>query len=46
VPESLVADVLGWLAEHGFGEVEEITSVEEHLTFALPHELRRDRTAV
>jgi 4-hydroxy-3-methylbut-2-enyl diphosphate reductase len=44
VPESLVADVLTWLAEHGFGNVEEVTSVEEHLTFALPHELRRDRS--
>jgi 4-hydroxy-3-methylbut-2-enyl diphosphate reductase len=41
VPESLVTDVVGWLAEHGFGNVEEVTSVEEHLTFALPHELRR-----
>jgi 4-hydroxy-3-methylbut-2-en-1-yl diphosphate reductase len=40
VPESLVADVLAWLAGHGFGRVEEVTSVEEHLTFALPHELR------
>ncbi len=45
VPESLVADVLAWLAEHGFADVEEITAVEEHLTFALPHELRRDRNA-
>jgi 4-hydroxy-3-methylbut-2-enyl diphosphate reductase len=46
VPETLVADVLGWLAEHGFGAVEEVTSVVETLTFALPHELRRDRPAV
>jgi 4-hydroxy-3-methylbut-2-en-1-yl diphosphate reductase len=46
VPESLVAEVLEWLAAHGFGDVEEVTSVEEHLTFALPHELRRDRPAV
>jgi 4-hydroxy-3-methylbut-2-en-1-yl diphosphate reductase len=45
VPESLVADVLAWLAEHGFGDVEEITAVEEHLTFALPHELRPERSA-
>jgi 4-hydroxy-3-methylbut-2-enyl diphosphate reductase len=44
VPETLVAQVLEWLAAHGFGEVEEITAVEEHLTFALPHELRRDRS--
>jgi 4-hydroxy-3-methylbut-2-enyl diphosphate reductase len=45
VPESLVADLLAWLAEHGFDDVEQITAVEEHLTFALPHELRRDRPA-
>jgi 4-hydroxy-3-methylbut-2-enyl diphosphate reductase len=45
VPETLVSDVLGWLAAHGFDDVEEVTSVEEHLTFALPHELRRDRPA-
>jgi 4-hydroxy-3-methylbut-2-en-1-yl diphosphate reductase len=45
VPESLVADLLAWLAEHGFDDVEQITAVEEHLTFALPHELRRDRAA-
>ena len=45
VPESLVADVLTWLAEHGFGQVEVVTAVEEHLTFALPHELRPDRSA-
>jgi 4-hydroxy-3-methylbut-2-enyl diphosphate reductase len=43
VPESLVADVLGWLAEHGYGEVEEVTTAEERLVFALPHELRRTR---
>jgi 4-hydroxy-3-methylbut-2-enyl diphosphate reductase len=42
VPESLVADVLGWLAARGYGAVEEVTAAEERLTFALPHELRRD----
>jgi 4-hydroxy-3-methylbut-2-enyl diphosphate reductase len=46
VPESLVAAVLGWLADHGYAEVEEVTAVEERLTFALPRELRRDRPAV
>jgi len=46
VPESLVAEVLAWLADRGFGAVEEVTSVVETLTFALPHELRRDRPAV
>jgi 4-hydroxy-3-methylbut-2-enyl diphosphate reductase len=45
VPETLVSAVIAWLADHGFGTVEEVTSVEEHLTFALPHELRRDRPA-
>jgi 4-hydroxy-3-methylbut-2-enyl diphosphate reductase len=43
VPETLVTAVVAWLAEHGFDNVEEVTSVEEHLTFALPHELRRSR---
>jgi 4-hydroxy-3-methylbut-2-enyl diphosphate reductase len=42
VPESLVEAVLGWLAERGFGEVEQVTAAEERLVFALPHELRRD----
>jgi 4-hydroxy-3-methylbut-2-enyl diphosphate reductase len=42
VPESLVRDVLGWLAERGFGEIEEVESARETLTFALPPELRRD----
>jgi 4-hydroxy-3-methylbut-2-en-1-yl diphosphate reductase len=44
VPESLVAEVLSWLAERGYDDVEEITSVEEHLTFSLPPELRRRRS--
>jgi len=42
VPESLVQDVLGWLAERGYADVEEVTSAAETLTFALPPELRRD----
>ena len=42
VPESLVADVLGWLAERGYADVQQIVSAEERLIFALPHELRRD----
>jgi len=42
VPEDLVHGVLDWLAERGFGEVEEVLSAEEHLVFALPPELRRD----
>jgi 4-hydroxy-3-methylbut-2-enyl diphosphate reductase len=45
VPESLVSDLIGWLAEHGYDDIEEVTAVTETLTFALPHELRRDRPA-
>ena len=40
VPEELVTAVLDRLAEHGFGDVEEVEEVEEHMTFALPRELR------
>jgi 4-hydroxy-3-methylbut-2-en-1-yl diphosphate reductase len=42
VPETLVRDVLGWLASRGYDEVEEITAAEERLIFALPPELRRE----
>jgi len=42
VPESLVRDVLEWLASHGYTDVEEVTAAEERLIFALPPELRRD----
>jgi 4-hydroxy-3-methylbut-2-en-1-yl diphosphate reductase len=45
VPDELVMDVLAHLAERGFGEVEEVLTVEERLTFALPQELRRDMKA-
>ena len=41
VPEDLIAGVLGWLAESGFGDVEEVETVREGTVFALPHELRR-----
>ena len=40
VPELLVTDVLRWLGERGYGEVEEVTTAEERLAFALPRELR------
>ena len=40
VPEILVTDVLGWLAERGYGDVEEITTTDERMAFALPRELR------
>jgi 4-hydroxy-3-methylbut-2-enyl diphosphate reductase len=45
VPEDLVAGVLDWLAERGFGDVEEVKHVEETLLFSLPAELRRDMKA-
>ena len=42
VPESLVGEVLAWLASRGYGDVVEVTAAEERLVFALPPELRRD----
>jgi 4-hydroxy-3-methylbut-2-enyl diphosphate reductase len=42
VPEELVSELMVWLSERGFTDVEEVTSTEEHLLFALPPELRRD----
>ena len=45
VPEVLVRGVVDWLAERGYGDVQEISSAEEHLLFALPPELRRDLKA-
>jgi 4-hydroxy-3-methylbut-2-en-1-yl diphosphate reductase len=43
VPEELVVSVLDKLASLGFGTVEEVEAVEEHMTFALPRELRPAR---
>mgnify|MGYP002400539773 CR=1 FL=1 len=45
VPEILVNDVLVWLAERGFGDVDEVETAEETLVFSLPPELRRDLKA-
>jgi 4-hydroxy-3-methylbut-2-enyl diphosphate reductase len=45
VPEELVAAVLAKLAGFGFGAVEEVEAVEEHMTFALPRELRTSGAA-
>ena len=45
VPELLVTDLLAWLAERGFGDVETVTAMEEHLMFAIPQELRKDLKA-
>ena len=45
VPEILVKDVLVFLAEHGFNDVQTITAKEETLLFSLPPELRKDLKA-
>ncbi len=45
VPEILVNDLLAWLAQRGFGEVETVTAMEESLLFSLPPELRKDMKA-
>jgi 4-hydroxy-3-methylbut-2-enyl diphosphate reductase len=42
VPEILVQDVLKYLAEQGFGEIEEVRTATEDLMFSLPRELRAD----
>jgi len=45
VPEILVQDVLAWLAERGYGSVQEVRTAEEDLLFSLPRELHRDLKA-
>ena len=45
VPEVLVDGVLDWLAARGFGEVEVVQPIQEHIRFSLPKELRRDLRA-
>ena len=45
VPEILVKDLLIWLADRGFGEVETVQAMEEHLLFAMPPELRKELKA-
>ncbi|GAA4204841.1 4-hydroxy-3-methylbut-2-enyl diphosphate reductase [Actinocatenispora rupis] len=45
VPEELVQQVLAHLAERGFTDVDEVTTVEERLTFALPREIKKDLAA-
>ena len=45
VPEILVRDLLAWLAERGFGDVETVTATEETLLFSLPAELRKELKA-
>jgi 4-hydroxy-3-methylbut-2-enyl diphosphate reductase len=43
-PEELVDGVLAWLAERGFSSVEEVETVKERMSFALPREIRPPRT--
>ncbi|MEV4921190.1 4-hydroxy-3-methylbut-2-enyl diphosphate reductase [Streptomyces tirandamycinicus] len=45
VPEVLVEEVLEWLAQRGFEDVEIVKAAEESITFSLPKELRRDLRA-
>lgn len=42
VPEELVDELLVWLAERGWTDVEVVTAVEERVVFALPPALRKD----
>ena len=46
VPEVLVRGVLDLLAEHGYTEVQEITTAEEKLVFSLPRELKRSISSI
>ncbi|MDQ3734080.1 MAG: 4-hydroxy-3-methylbut-2-enyl diphosphate reductase [Actinomycetota bacterium] len=41
VPEILVQEVLAWLAERGYTDVERVVAAEEKVVFALPHELKK-----
>ncbi|NIJ10704.1 4-hydroxy-3-methylbut-2-enyl diphosphate reductase [Saccharomonospora amisosensis] len=42
VPEVLVMELLEWLAERGWADVQEVTTANEKISFALPRELRGD----
>jgi 4-hydroxy-3-methylbut-2-enyl diphosphate reductase len=41
VPDILVMDLLASLAERGFADVQEVTTANEKVSFALPRELRK-----
>ena len=45
VPEILVQDLLKELSKRGYGDVETVTAMEEHLLFSIPPELRKDLKA-
>ncbi|EHR52612.1 (E)-4-hydroxy-3-methyl-but-2-enyl pyrophosphate reductase [Saccharomonospora marina XMU15] len=42
VPDVLVMELLEWLAERGWVDVQEVTTANEKISFALPRELRGD----
>ncbi|CAN5314487.1 4-hydroxy-3-methylbut-2-enyl diphosphate reductase [soil metagenome] len=42
VPDDLVQDVLGYLADRGYPDAQAVRTADESLIFALPPELRRD----
>ncbi|ALG06612.1 4-hydroxy-3-methylbut-2-enyl diphosphate reductase [Kibdelosporangium phytohabitans] len=42
VPDNLVMDVLAYLAERDYLDVQEITTANEKIAFSLPRELRKD----
>jgi 4-hydroxy-3-methylbut-2-enyl diphosphate reductase len=42
VPDILVMEVLKFLEQRGWADVEEITTANEKIAFALPRELRKD----
>jgi 4-hydroxy-3-methylbut-2-enyl diphosphate reductase len=44
VPDVLVREVLQWLAERGYSDVETVETTTETLTFTLPKELRKSRS--
>jgi 4-hydroxy-3-methylbut-2-enyl diphosphate reductase len=41
VPDILVMDLLSWLSDRGFADVQEVTTANEKVSFALPRELRK-----
>jgi 4-hydroxy-3-methylbut-2-enyl diphosphate reductase len=45
VPDDLVQEVLGYLAEHGHPDADAVRTADESLIFALPPELRKDMKA-
>jgi len=41
VPDVLVMELLAWLSERGWADVQEVTTANEKVAFALPRELRK-----